>query len=89
MADMNIKVPINFKLQPRRHTGTVIFTSTNDVKKDRLLLIFLLLGFMTSIYYIISIETRPVTHFSGYKTITLHKKAMLYVLNHDFHFFAY
>ena len=37
---------------------------------------------MTSIYSIISIETRLVTHFSGYKTITLHEKAMLYVLNH-------
>ena len=37
---------------------------------------------MTSIYSIISIETRFVTHFSGYKTITLHEKAMLYVLNH-------
>ena len=44
---------------------------------------------MTSIYSIISIETRLVTHFSGYKTITLHEKAMLYVLNHDFRFFAY
>ena len=41
---------------------------------------------MTSMYSIISIETRLVTHFSGYKTITLHEKAMLYVLNHDFHF---
>ena len=30
-----------------------------------------------------------VTHFSGYKTITIHEKAMLYVLNHDFSFFAY
>ena len=37
---------------------------------------------MTSIYSIISIETRLVIHFSGYKTITLHEKAMLYVLNH-------
>ena len=44
---------------------------------------------MTSIYAIISIETRFVTHFSGYKTITLHEKAMLYALNHDFRFFAY
>ena len=44
---------------------------------------------MTSIYSIISIETRLVTHFSGYKTITLYGKAMLYVLNHDFRFFAY
>ena len=35
---------------------------------------------MTSIYAIISIETRLVTHFSGYKTITLHEKGMLYVL---------
>ena len=26
-ADMNIKVLVNLKLQPRRHTGTVIFTS--------------------------------------------------------------
>ena len=41
---------------------------------------------MASIYSIISIETRLVTHFSGYKTITLHEKAMLYVLNHDFAF---
>ena len=32
---------------------------------------------MTSIYSIISTETRLVTHFSGYKTITLHEKAML------------
>ena len=44
---------------------------------------------MTSIYSIISIETGLVTHFSGYKTITLHEKAMLYVLNHDFRFFTY
>ena len=32
---------------------------------------------MTSIYSIISIETKLVTHFSGYKTITLHEEAML------------
>ena len=32
---------------------------------------------------------RLATHFSGYKTITLREKAMLYVLNHDFRFFAY
>ena len=44
---------------------------------------------MTSIYSIISIETSLVTHFSGYKTITLHEEAMLYVLNHDFRFLAY
>ena len=25
--DMNIKVPVNLKLQPRRHTDTLIFTS--------------------------------------------------------------
>ena len=25
-ADMNIKVPVNLKLQPRRHTDTLIFT---------------------------------------------------------------
>ena len=37
---------------------------------------------MISSNSIISIETRLVTHFSGYKTITLHEKAMLYVLNH-------
>ena len=43
---------------------------------------------MASINSIISIETRLVTHFSGYKTIKLHEKAMLYVLNHDFRFFA-
>ena len=30
-----------------------------------------------------------VMRFSGYKTITLHGKAVLYVLNHDFRFFAY
>ena len=44
---------------------------------------------MTSIYSIISTETRLVTHFSGYKIIILYEKAMLYVLNHDFRFFAY
>ena len=44
---------------------------------------------MTSIYSILSIEARLVTHFSGYKTITLYEKAMLYVLNHDFGFFAH
>ena len=44
---------------------------------------------MTSIYSIIFIETRLVTHFSKYKTITLHEKAMSYVLNHDFRFLAY
>ena len=43
---------------------------------------------MTSIYSITSIETRLVTHFSGYKRVTLHEKAMLYVLNHNFHFFC-
>ena len=37
---------------------------------------------MTSIYSIISVKTKLATHFSGYKTITLHEKAMLYVLNH-------
>ena len=26
-ADMNIKVPVNSKLQSRRHTDTLIFTS--------------------------------------------------------------
>ena len=26
-ADMNIKVPVNLKLKPRRHTDTLIFTS--------------------------------------------------------------
>ena len=26
-ADMNIKVPVNLKLQPRRHTDTLKFTS--------------------------------------------------------------
>ena len=26
-ADINIKVPVNLKLQPRRHTDTLIFTS--------------------------------------------------------------
>ena len=41
---------------------------------------------MTSIYSIIFIETRLVMHFSGYKTITPHVKAMIYVLNHDFRF---
>ena len=44
---------------------------------------------MTFISSIISIESRLVTHFSGYKRITLHEKAMLYVLNHDFRLFAY
>ena len=44
---------------------------------------------MTSIYSIISIQTRLVTHFSGYKAIRPHEKVMLYVLNHDFRFFAY
>ena len=58
-------------------------------KKDWLFLMFLLSSFMASIYSIISIETRLVTHFSGHKTITLHEKAMLNVLNHDFRFFAY
>ena len=41
---------------------------------------------MTTIYSIISIETRLATYFSGYKTITLHEKAMLNVLNDDFAF---
>ena len=27
MADMNIKVSVNLKLQSRRHTDTIIFTS--------------------------------------------------------------
>ena len=58
-------------------------------EKDWILLMFLSQSFMTSIYSIISIEARLVTHFSGYKTTALHKKAMLYVLNHDFRFFAY
>ena len=44
---------------------------------------------MTSIYSSISIETGLVTYFSGYKTVILHEKAILYVLNHDFRFFAY
>ena len=44
---------------------------------------------MTYIYLILSIEIRFVTYFSGYKTITLHEKAMLYALNYDFCFFAY
>ena len=29
MADMNIKVSVNSKLQPRRHTDTLIFTAIN------------------------------------------------------------
>ena len=28
-ADMNIKVPLNLKLRPRRHTDTLIFTTIN------------------------------------------------------------
>ena len=56
---------------------------------DWLLLLFPLLSFMTSICSIVSIETRLVTHFSGYKTITLHEKAVLYVLNDDFRIFTY
>ena len=44
---------------------------------------------MASIYSIISTETRLVTHFSEHKTITLHEKAMLYVLNHGFRFISY
>ena len=28
-ADMNNKVPVNLKLQPRGHTDTLIFTSKN------------------------------------------------------------
>ena len=44
---------------------------------------------MASIYSIISTETKLVTHFSEHKTITLHEKAMLYVLNHGFRFIAY
>ena len=39
---------------------------------------------MTSIYSIISIEARLVTHFSGYKTSTPHGKAMLYVFTFSF-----
>ena len=46
-------------------------------KKEWLLLIFLLQAFMTSIYSIISIETRLVTHFSWYEIITLHYKGIL------------
>ena len=30
-ADMNIKVPVNLKLQPRRHTDTHIYFNTPDV----------------------------------------------------------
>ena len=30
-ADINIKVPVNLKLQPRRHTDTLIFTSIHLV----------------------------------------------------------
>ena len=41
---------------------------------------------MTSTYCITSIEAKLITHFSGFKTITLHEKVMLYVLNHDFSF---
>ena len=26
-ADMNVKVPVNLKLQPRRHTDTLLFTT--------------------------------------------------------------
>ena len=55
-------------------------------KKDRPLLMFILKSFMISIYSIISIETKLVTHFSGYNTIALHEKPMLHVLNHDFAF---
>ena len=33
-ADMNIKVPVNLKLQPRRHTDTHIYFSTPDVSND-------------------------------------------------------
>ena len=36
MADMNIKVPVNLKLQLRRHTGTLIFIyfNTPDISND-------------------------------------------------------
>ena len=37
MADMNIKVPVNLKLQLRRHTGTLIFIYFNtpaDIYND-------------------------------------------------------
>ena len=36
MADMNIKVPVNLKLQLRRHTGTLIFIyfNTRDISND-------------------------------------------------------
>ena len=63
--------------------------SKTSNKKEWLLLMFLLSSFMTSIYSIISIETRLVTHFSGYEIITLHYKGMLYVSNHDFLLLAY
>ena len=34
-VDINIKFPVNLKLQPRRHTDTLIFTSIHlDVFKD-------------------------------------------------------
>ena len=56
-------------------------------KKEWLRLMVLLKSFMTSIYSIISVETSLVTHFSGYEMITLHKKAMSYVSNHDFSLF--
>ena len=58
-------------------------------KKDWILLMFLLYNFMISIYSSISIETELVTHFSGYKIITIPLKRVLHVLNHNFYFFTY
>lgn len=34
-------------------------------------------------------ETERMSNFSGYKIITFHEKAMLYILKNDFFFFAY
>ena len=34
MTDMNIKAPVNLKLQPRRHIDTHIYFNTPDVSND-------------------------------------------------------
>ena len=78
-----------FSNQERRKSKYKFGGTRTLYKKDWLVLMFLLLSFMTSIYSIMSNEIRLVTHFSVSKTITLHKKAMLYVSTHDFRFFAY
>ena len=87
LADQKPIIDDAGKIETWSHKGTSFVTSNKDVIREGLTSLNVSIMEFSGFY--LSIETKLVTHFSGYKTITLHEKAMLYVLNHDVRFFAY